>query len=255
MSLIDAPLEGASLGQQVQRLLVSRQDGTRMYRPIGFLETSTAEDGMVEYSFAYLRSAVEAEDFRPFLGFREIRRHTSRGLFPLFAERLMDSRRPDRPAFLAALALDEEATPLTVLSRSGGQRHGDGIELSPIPVADGQGRTSCVFLVHGVRHRDGAQERIDSLQTGDLLSLRDDRDNPVNPDAMHVAIADADGTEVGWVPDVLLTYVRQLENAELRVEQVNPREAGPQLRLLVRIQGDAAPGWSPFEGEGWETVN
>src|SRR4051794_5480803 len=106
-----------SRSEVAMRLLVTDQGSDRLYRPVGFHEACSSGEDTV-YSFAYLRSAVERPSFRPLLGFRDVqRRYESPGLFPLFAERIMDPRRPDRPIFLAALDLSEGASPLEVLAR------------------------------------------------------------------------------------------------------------------------------------------
>jgi len=235
---------------EVSRLLVTRQDVSRMYRPLGFLDARTTDES-VDYEFSYLARAVRDPGFRPLLGFREVRRYESRGLFPLFSERLMDPRRPDRADFLAALALDADASPLLVLSRSGGRRVGDAIELTPVPLTDDQGRSQCIFLVHGVRHlMPAGGEVIDRLSEGDALALEPQPDNDHNERALLVT-AEA-GTPVGWVPDVLLDYVRGLSGASVHVVRANGPQVGSRLRLLVRVAGAAAPGWEPFSGPDWE---
>lgn len=248
------PMLHAAPAARLQRLLVSRREPAGLYMPIGFLEARTDDDGTIEYAFSYLRSVASSPDFRPLLGFREPRRYTSAGLFPLFSERLMDPRRPDHPQYLAALDLDAGASPLMILERSAGHRIGDTIELSPVPVADEQGASSCVFLVHGVRHIAGAEERISTLHDGDPLALRSDSANQVNPDAVHVALTGADGVPVGWVPNVLLDYVHHLAGVRAAAVRVNGPEAGPRLRLLVQVDGQTAPGWSPFNGPEWTTA-
>ncbi|WP_299038518.1 hypothetical protein [uncultured Pseudokineococcus sp.] len=236
----------------VTRLLVTRQDPTSMYRPLGFLEAHADVDG-VEYTFAYLRRAVAAPGFRPLVGMPQVRRYVSRGLFPLFAERLMDPRRPDRADYLAALDLGPDASPLLVLSRSGGHRAGDAVELSPVPSADADGRSSCVFLVHGIRHMPGSDAALDSLEEGDELALMPQPENRHNARALLVSARDS--APVGWVPDVLLDYVHGLAQPVVRVVRVNGPDVGSRLRLLVRVDGGAVAGWAPFSGPDWDVVD
>lgn len=236
-------------GLEVSRLLVTRQDAARSYRPLGFLDARPTSEGTV-YAFSYLEHATRAVGFRPLLGFPDVRRYESRGLFPLFAERLMDPRRPDRARFLAALDLGADASPLLVLSRSGGRRVGDAIELSPVPSADDRGRSQCVFLVHGIRYQmPTSGEVIDTLREGDLLALLPQPDNEHNERALLVTAGG--GRPVGWVPDVLLDYVHGLADPSIRVVRANGPSVGPRLRLLVRVDGSAEPGWDPFSGPEW----
>ena len=77
-----------------RRLLVTVQDPeTKAYRPVGFLRY----DGD-QYTFAYLRREREREGFRPLPGLARAADGPLRSatLFPLFAERVISSRRPDR---------------------------------------------------------------------------------------------------------------------------------------------------------------
>ncbi len=236
----------------LHRLLVTEKDPAGFYRPVAFLSASRGP-GTTQYGFAYLRSAVERADFRPFLGFSDVNRaYRSDGLFPLFAERIMDPRRPEHPVLLAALDLTGDVTPLEVLARSGGQRAGDGIMLLPVPEVSAHGQTHCLFLVHGMRHTPGADQRVGRLAPGDRLALLAEPDNDVNPRAVLVV---EDGAQpLGYVPDALLGYVDSVRDPRVTVVRVNGPEVGSRLRLLVRVDGWFEPGEQPFSSAEWETV-
>ncbi|MEU7000966.1 hypothetical protein [Nonomuraea sp. NPDC046570] len=233
------------------RLLVAWQDsGSRRIVPVGFLEKV---DG--GFAFAYLRRVMDMPGFRPLLGFPDLeRRYVSPMLFPLFRQRLMDSRRPDYHRYLMVLGLPDDAPALVVLGRSGGRRAGDSILLLPEPRIDADGRTTSVFFVHGVRHKSGAESRISSLREGDVLDVRDDSSNPVNHRALLVT---SDGAELGWVPDLLLDYVHHVREGGdmvVQVAQVNGPEVPPNLRLRVRLEGLVPPGYLPFRGADWASL-
>lgn len=236
------------------RLLVTRRfPASNLYRPIGFL---TSDDG--KFSFAYIKGSVEADWFVPLPGLSDTRRaYTSDQLFPIFAERVISARRPDRTEALKALGLEKDAAPFEVLNRSGGQRVGDTIELVPMPWVAEDGSFSQLFLVHGVRYRsDEAQIRISQLKPRDPLVLRPDHENSVNTLAVHVA--DWDGLTLGFVPDPLADFMQEVladhRGYKLTVEQANGIEAGYHFRLLVRLEGFARPGVQPYSGAAWETV-
>jgi hypothetical protein len=219
---------------------------TRRYHAVGLL--SRGDDDV--YRFRYLDQASTAPGFRPFLGFSDLGRdYASPHLFPLFAERVLDEARPDRVTLYDALDLVATAGPMEFLARSGGRRAGDRIQLLPTPeVADG--RTSCVFLVHGVRHLAEASDAIDGLEPGQELTLEPEPENPVDPDAVLVT---THGTPLGWVPNSLLAYVRAVMSAgaaRLTVVRANPRELGHHMRLLVRIEGTLTGGFvAPWQAD------
>jgi hypothetical protein len=238
--------------QVVTRLLVSWRDPeARTYRPIGFLDCTA--NG---YEFAYLRSVVDLDGFRPLLGFTNVRRrYLSAGLFPIFGERVMDSTRPDRPRWLDSLGLDGDPPPMEVLARSGGHRLGDTIELSPVPRVDADGTTSCTFLAHGVRYHAGAEERIAKLNIGDDLLLVDCPENEFNH--LAIAVASDDHIKLGWVPDPLLDYVHDVRDQggeHATVLRANGGPIDPHLRLLVQLTGRLPIGSQPFTGPEWETI-
>lgn len=240
----------AQLPVAINRLLVTVRDPhTRAYRSLGFL--SHVGD---RYSFAYLRGELARGDFRPLPGLaRAVSGPVwSDTLFPLFAERVISFRRPDRKISLAALGLPFDAAPMEVLARSHGQRVGDTIELLPAPnLGDGE-TVAFTFLTHGVRHLlETEQDRLASLVPGDRLRLRPDRANEVNPRAQLVT--DLGDIRLGWLPDPLIDVVEAIEEQRLSVERANGPEVGFHFRLLARLEGRVQSGRWLFTGREWET--
>jgi hypothetical protein len=195
------------------------------------------------YSFGYVPDASQISDFRPLLEFPDFQRtYESEELFPFFAQRIMDSRRPDYPAYVAALALPQDATALDVLGRSGGRRKADKVQVAEIPRAELDGTTSFDFLVHGSRFspvgEDVVSAALIAAQLGDELTLLPEPENPVNPNALLVATAAQ--VPIGWVPDLLIPYVNSVRDAgrwQLTVLRVNGPEVAWQLRLVAHMSG------------------
>lgn len=237
----------ASQSDTSRRMLVTvrpnsdASSGPRPYTHVGFL--SQGPDG---YSFEYVQPAPPVH---PLIGFPRLdQRYQSPELFPLFAERIISARRPDRASYLAALDLSEDSEPWEILQRSGGRRAGDTIEVLPEPTVSDTGATCCVFLVHGVRHQGfEASEAIDRLQIGNRLTLLWEPTNPVNRRAVLV-LSDT-GVAVGYVPDPLVEYVHRVlerDDYTLTVQRANGPEVGSHLRLLVRLDGVLPVGYRPF---------
>ena len=157
---------GRSSGM-AQRLVVAWQHPVeRSIDPVGFL----TYDGHI-YRFTYVRNALQVKDFRPLLGFADLHRsYSSDELFPLFAQRAMDPRRPDYHRYVERLGLEGEPGPWEQITRSQGRRQGDTIQLLPEPTLNGDELT-CLFLVHGIRHAheeprilDGREVRVTRQQ-------------------------------------------------------------------------------------------
>jgi hypothetical protein len=216
--------------------------------PIGLIEKTDRG-----YTFAYFQRARHLPGFRPLLGLGEFdRSYESLTLFPVFRQRLMDSRRPDYGRYLEILGLPRGANALRELGRSGGRRAGDSIFMVPEPHIEEDGRTTTNFFVHGPRHQPGAEARIASLRPGETLELRDEPANPVN---QHALLVTSDGATLGYVPDLLVDYARTARahsDVAVTVIQVNGPEAPPNLRLRVHLEGYVPEGYLPFRGEGWE---
>lgn len=226
---------------------------SRSIYPVGVLDLDRGT-----YRFAYLRSVVHVPSFVPFVGFPDLSRvYTSTRLFPFFAQRVMDRRRPDFPEYAAALGLTEDATELDLLARSSGNRIGDSVRLSLEPVVGGDGRIQYDFPVHGLRHvsdRQAAEAQLRSLRPDDPLRLQAEPTNLVNSNAL--LITTTSGVVLGWVPDLLLDFVHQAKNwAEVRVTafKVNTRDQPPHLGLFARLAGSGPPGYRAFSGHDWST--
>jgi hypothetical protein len=228
--------------------VTQRDPGTLTYRPLGFL-ADEAERG---YSFAYLQSTVQVPWFVALPGLsRTDGPSRSATWFPLFAERVISPRRPDRPQTMRALGLPLEAGPFEVLRRSAGRRVEDQIELVRVPDVRADGRAELEFLVHGVRYlAQEAQDRISALAVGERLNLRPEPTNTVN--ARAVLVTDSSELPVGYVPDPLLQFVSEMTDVETSVLQANGPEVGFHMRLLVRLEGRLQS--DPFARSEWATV-
>ncbi len=235
----------------------------RSIYPIGMLR----RDG-TEYSFRYIRAVRAAPGFRPLLGFGYLDRvYTSDRLFLLFAQRAMDSRRPDYVRYVSELGLDpSEASPWEQITRSSGRRQGDTLQLFPVPQVV-NGRVWCSFLVHGMRHipendlvlrgsahpvtAEQIERTMDRLTPGSHLDLVPEPTNQRNPEAIVVMAGD---TPLGYVPDLLvhdLHRLRAITDVRASVIRTNGPEAPSHLRMLASLAAESVAGFEFFEDERW----
>ncbi len=242
-------------------LMVGWQDeATRRWSLIGQL--SYAEG---EYVFRYTRGAerLGGEDrHAPLLAFPALNReYRSAHPFPLVSGRVLSSKRSDFPGYVAALGLEVTADPMQILERSAGRRVTDNIELAAFPVRTDSGELELYFLAHGVRHVDGAAERIAALKPGDPLRVVPQPDKPgEDPDALLIVAAggpDELGRGLGWVPRYLSPEITWLaeRTAEpyLFVERATP-SAPSSLRLLCKLYLPWPEGYVPFAREDAELL-
>ena len=265
-SLLERSAAARAFAARVPRRLVVtwQHPQERGIRPVGFLIC----DGESSYTFEYIRNALDVSGFRPLLGFPEFDRlYRSDVLFPLFSQRVMDARRPDYSRYVTQLGLPEDSKPWEQIARSGGKRSGDTLQLFPVPTVT-DGRFSCAFLVHGIRHlgkhalhlatgdiwvtQDEVLRTLDHLQPGDALNLIPEPGNEVNPNALLVADS---GDPIGYVPDLLVDDLAELrEGQSASVEVVNGRDAPWHLRVLARLDGPLPEGFEFFSGDSWSSL-
>jgi hypothetical protein len=238
--------------QVVRRFAVAwRNRPRRFIAPVAVLDHDATG-----YRFQYLPVVDQTvEGFRPFIGFPDIHRaYEAARLWPFFDLRVMDRKRPDFREYVQWLGLTADASQLDILSRSGGEQKGDNVYLVEAPIVGNDGTTESIFLVRGtsyaVRQHDTARVA-ESLRSGDELAVVDDVTNEANPEAL--LLATPDGAAVGWVPDLLIDYARQVRTGGGRatVLQNNGPHAPWHMRLLVRLSGHVAPGTTFFSGGVW----
>ena len=199
------------------------------------------------FRFQYLDSIESVPEFRPFIGFPDLHRvYESPRLWPFFDLRVMDRKRPDYPKYVSWLGLTEDADRVDILSRSGGEQKGDTVSLVEAPRVAADGATAATFLVRGTSyavHSNDSADTANRLRSGDQLTVVDDEANEANPDALLLTVA---GDPIGWIPDLLIEYARQVvkSGGTVTVLQNNGVDAPWHMRFLVRLAGRAAPGWS-----------
>jgi len=195
------------------------------------------------YEFEYVNGVDDVPGFVPFVGLQDVKQtYASETLFPVFAERMMDTRRHGFDEWLRQLRIESGASPLEILARSNGTKGSDTIQLFAVPQVGTDGSTSCQFFVHGVRYVEGASELIDTLLPGQELTIQEHPENTWDSRALIVA---KDGSKLGYIPGPLLQYVHALRGRDgcaLKVVQVNPESMGSHFRLLVGVSGNL-----PFE--------
>lgn len=231
---------GATQTDGKRRLFVAWQDqASRMYFPVGEL---TFSHHSPKYTFCYLSGALDAKKhgFKEFFEFPDLNTsYHSNMLFSVFSNRLMPKNRPDFANYVHRLGLDPEATEFDILTRSGGRRSTDSLELFTAPVRDSEGCYETYFMLHGVRYVPiESQLSILTLSPGDELKLMSDFQN--NADGQALALRTNDRHIVGYVPRYLLddswTLANQCNWIEVTVSRVNLPPSPIQQRMLCKLR-------------------
>ncbi|MXZ35505.1 MAG: DNA-binding protein [Acidobacteria bacterium] len=212
------------------------------------------------YRFRYINGAKRAEQaagFTPLTEFPDFDRdYQSKELFPLFQNRIMNRTRPDFGDYLHSLDLHDEADPIEILSRSGGQRITDTYEVFPKIEKGADGSFTCRFFLHGWRHiNQEALQRLDNLKTGEELYVTLELTNPAT--RVAVQIQTVDYHMIGWAPrylvDDLVEAMAEVPSYEAKVVQVNPLPVPSKQRVLVEMRGR----WiehSPMSGDDFKPL-
>lgn len=215
-------------------LYIAWQDPqTRIWHTVGRLDRTESK----RYRFGYTRGAYASRRFT-YLGrmMDKAQVYFSDALFPLFANRLLAAKRPEYPAYLSWMGVEQtKPDPLEVLARSGGRRGTDELCVYPKVEPDLDGRMTLFFFAHGLRYLNPAEQAmISALQPSDSLQLKAEDDN--RHDRYALLLESEQATRVGYCPRYLnqgLRRVQQHAAIRLVVEKVN-KDAPLQFRLLCK---------------------
>ena len=234
-------------------LYIAWQDHrSRSWFPVGrLLHRKTNRAG---YEFAYVQGARQAEQaagFKMVPGFPELDRlYKASTIFPMFRNRVMNLKRPDRSQYLSQLGIDvSNWDEVTELSVSGGRIHSDSLEVFPEIIPDESGHFATRFILHGLRHtNDDSMQRSESLGVGESLELAFELNNPVVKHAIIVKTRDQ--YVLGWLPHYLISGMHRdnawmITEVETRVAQVN-HDSPLSHRLLVDFSGRLPEGFNPM---------
>jgi HIRAN domain len=243
----------------MKTLFLAWQDPTsRSWFPIGRL---TFESNI--YSFVYTQGALNAAQesaFQPLYSFPDFERvYKSEVLFPLFANRVMRSSRPDYTDYIDWLNIPHHKDdPITILSRSGGKKATDHFEVFPCPEPDRNGLYHIHFFLHGLRHRQQAAiERVNTLKACEPLYVMHDVQNSY--DSLALALRTDDEYLIGYCPRYLATDIHELLKQDsklvnVHVERVNLVPAPIQLRLLCSITAEWPSDFHPFSSDEYQPL-
>lgn len=239
-----------------QLLFVAWQDPeSRQILPIGRL----LRQGQT-YEFSYIQAVEEAKQlgFEPLLTFPDLNEvYRSDELPPLFSNRLMPKSRPEFARYLSELGLSVGAAePFTVLSRSGGRRATDRLEVFS-PPAERESLYEGVFLLRGVRHVPHSEEALAHLPAQSCLFVMADVQNPANSAAL--ALRDEEKRLLGYVPDYLASELGAAGAKPsclcVTVLKVNPPPAAVHQRVLCQYQCPQDVGGILFRGSRYQPIS
>ncbi len=241
-------------------LFLAWQDkgNSREWFPIGRLDADPARPA---YRFRYTGGAKRAQmkaGFQPLIEFPQLARdYWAPSLFPLFRNRVINLRRPDREEYLRRLGLPSRADPFEILSTNGGYRATDAYEVFPKLVKGPDGSFGCRFFLHGWRYvNQTAQERLKSLTHGEKLYVTLELSNPRTQFAVQIQTTDYH--MIGWaprylVPDLVMAITKNPREYDAHVVQVNPQPAPSKQRVLIEMRGKWDD-YEPMSGDDYQPV-
>ncbi len=194
------------------------------------------------YIFNYTNGA-KVSKFIPFSGMEDINKtYISETLFPLFQNRLLSSKRPEYPNYLKWLGLvDEPNDPISILSRSGGLRGTDQLQMFNRIEFSSNGSFEHVFFAHGLGHlSSSANERVSTLKEGEQLLLCLDSQNDYDENAVIIRATNP-AEIVGFCPRYLADEISNFikndkDSIHITVEMLSDN-APSNYRLMCRVTG------------------
>lgn len=195
------------------------------------------------FIFNYTKGCKASDKFIPFSGMTQLdQTYVSKELFPLFANRLLSTKRPEYPKFISWLGLDaEQVSPINVLARSGGMRLTDSLQMfKRIEIAD-DGTFTHIMFAHGLSHLSAsASERVLSLVVGEQLCLCLDVQNSADPFAVIIR-AERPSEIVGYCPRYLAQDITKIltdsgSYVKIYVEGLTG-DAPANYKLMCKLKG------------------
>lgn len=231
---------------------------TLFWFPIGVLTF----DGKY-YDFCYTHGVQKAKaqsEFQLLHCFPKINHiYHSQNIFPLFANRLMPSSRPDYPNYINWLNIpNNEDNPMNILARSGGRKVTDTFEVFPSPEKTNNGIFQIHFFIHGLRYMpDSSQECIQNLQENTQLLIMKDCQNEYDSNALLLRTKNCHN--LGYCPRYLTKDIIQLleiypQSVKVCVEKINLAPAPVQLRLLCNLSAPWNDNFVPFNDEDYQPI-
>ena len=234
-------------------------DPTRAWFPIGRLDASVDP---ADYVFRYTRGALYARDragFEPLVSFPDFHtRYEATELFPLFKNRVLEPNRKDFKEYLQWLDLDpKNADPIEILSRTGGERQTDSLEVFPKIEKQPDGTIRSCFFLHGLRHvSEAARKRAERLVEGENLQVALEFNNPATRCAVQLQTNDV--FVLGWAPrylvDDLRTALVERSDIEASVKKINPMNSPYARRVLVELRGGVPAAYEAMASDEYEPV-
>lgn len=211
-----------------------------------------SHDGKV-YRFCYVTSGrrtladAVANGYRLHVSFPEVDKvYESATLFPPFARRLPDPRRPDFQEILDNLGLPPDYTMMDLLKATGGKQATDPYEfVTPVMVYDRDYHFD--FDIHGWRYYEG-EDVVHRLSPGGELLFQREPTNVHDPYAVKVLTGDGQHL-LGYVPSFYSPFVAEIlsgmGNYLAKIEKINPR-LGTKRKVVVSVTGSMVKEWDRF---------
>jgi len=239
----------------IKALYIAWQDPeTRLWHTVGQLSKQNSL-----YLFSYTKGALASTRFKCLGRMRDLHeKYYSRELFPLFANRILNSSRPEYPDYVRWLAMNPDTAndPMQVLARSGGERATDELYIYAQPEINEHGDMEIFFLSNGLRYLDTANlEQILRLRSGDRLELIEENNN--SHDRFALRLETDDLIKVGYCPRYLnkdLRRIMEKTKVHLTVERLN-QTAPIQFRLLCKAVFKLPQGFNLFQNEEYQLLD
>ncbi len=216
-----------------------RSHKTKSWHVVGLLTDNIEEDS---YTFQYTHGAETVENFIPFSGMPALDKvYKSVDLFPVFKNRLLSSKRPEYPTFIKWLGLEDDADVIDILSRSGGIRETDQLQMFQRVELENDGSFEHIFFAHGLGYLGkDALDRISKLKVGERLYLPLDCQNSFDESAVLIRAEDP-AQIVGYCPRYLASEISLLlknnkSSIEVYVEAIS-QDAPTNYQLMCKLKG------------------